>query len=275
MRGGGRDGVVPRDLRGASEYAGATSEEADSFGLDLEFRDQVAPVFRWLHDHYWRVKLTGVRHLPATGPAILIANHSGALPFDGAMICTAIDAAAGIVVRYLYDRFVANVPMVDSFYRKTGGAVATRDNARALLEAGQHVLIFPEGVPGVAKPFDQRYQLRPFSPGFARLAVETGAVVIPIAVLGAEEIYPIVGRAEAIGRSLGMPYVPITPFFPLLGVLGALPLPTKWFIRVGHPIAVGAIDDEMRARAEASKARRKVQAMVTRLRRRRRSVFFG
>ena len=110
MRGGGRDGVVPRDLRGASEYAGATSEEADSFGLDLEFRDQVAPVFRWLHDHYWRVKLTGVRHLPATGPAILIANHSGALPFDGAMICTAIDAAAGIVVRYLYDRFVGWVP---------------------------------------------------------------------------------------------------------------------------------------------------------------------
>ena len=275
MRGGGRDGVVPRDLRSASEETGQEVGAADAFGLDAEFRDQVAPVFRWLHDRYWRVKLTGTRHLPAAGPAILIANHSGALPFDGAMICTAIDTAAGIVVRYLYDRFVANVPLVDGFYRKTGGAVATRDNARALLDAGQHLLIFPEGVPGVAKAFDQRYQLRPFSPGFARLAAETGSPVIPIAVLGAEEIYPIVGRAESIGRSLGMPYVPITPFFPLLGVLGALPLPTKWFIRIGHPMTVGAIDDEMRARAEASRARRKIQAMVTRLRRRRRSVFFG
>jgi 1-acyl-sn-glycerol-3-phosphate acyltransferase len=107
------------------------------------------------------------------------------------------------------------------------------------------------------------------------LAAETGAPVIPLAVLGAEEIYPIVGRAESLGRSLGMPYVPITPFFPLLGVLGALPLPTKWFIRIGRPMTIGHIEDEMRARAEASLARRKVQAMVTRLRRRRRSVFFG
>jgi 1-acyl-sn-glycerol-3-phosphate acyltransferase len=191
------------------------------------------------------------------------------------MICTAVDTATGLVVRYLYDRFVAGVPLLDAFYRKTGGAVATKENARALLYAGEHLLVFPEGVPGVAKPFDQRYQLRPFSPGFLRLAAETGAPIIPLAVLGAEEIYPIVGRAERIGRSFGMPYVPITPFFPLLGVLGALPLPTKWFIRIGRPMTVGQIEDEARARMEASLARRKVQAMVTRLRRRRRSVFFG
>jgi 1-acyl-sn-glycerol-3-phosphate acyltransferase len=266
---------VPHDLREEQRRGASDETGADAFGLDPEFRDQIAPVFRWLHDRYWRVKLTGARHLPKDGPAILIANHSGAIPFDGAMICTAVDSAAGIVVRYLYDRFVASVPLVDAFYRKTGGAVATRENARALLEAGQHVLVFPEGVPGVAKPFDQRYQLRPFSPGFARLAAETGAPVIPLAVLGAEEIYPIVGRAESLGRSLGMPYVPITPFFPLLGVLGVLPLPTKWFIRVGRPMTIAAIEDEMRARAQASLARRKIQAMVTRLRRRRRSLFFG
>jgi 1-acyl-sn-glycerol-3-phosphate acyltransferase len=275
VRGGGRDGVVPHGLRDANREAGTKDEGADRFGLDPEFREQVAPIFRWLHDHYWRIELSGQRHLPASGPAILIANHSGALPFDGAMICTALDAAAGIVVRYLYDRFVASVPLVDAFYRKTGGAVATRENMRALLEAGHHVLVFPEGVPGVAKPFDQRYQLRPFSSGFARLAAETGAPVVPLAVLGAEEIYPIVARAESLGRSLGMPYVPITPFFPLLGVLGVLPLPTKWFIRVGRPMTIAPIDDETRAGVQASLARRKIQAMVTRLRRRRRSVFFG
>jgi 1-acyl-sn-glycerol-3-phosphate acyltransferase len=267
--------VVPRGVLDANRGAAATEAKADAFGLDLDFRDQVAPIFRWLHDSYWRVQLSGIRHLPLQGPAILIANHSGAIPFDGAMICTAVDSATGVVVRYLYDRFVAGVPMVDAFYRKTGGAVATKENARALLEAGEHLLIFPEGVPGVAKAFDQRYQLRPFSPGFVRLAAETGAPIIPLAVLGAEEIYPIVGRAERLGRSFGMPYVPITPFFPLLGVLGALPLPTKWFIRIGRPMTVGPIEDEARARVEASVARRKVQAMVTRLRRRRRSVFFG
>ena len=111
MRGGGRDGVVPRDLLDAEREAAAKETKADAFGLDLEFRDQVAPVFRWLHDRYWRVQLSGIQHLPTQGPAILIANHWGALPFDGAMICTAVDSATGVIVRYLYDRFVAGVPI--------------------------------------------------------------------------------------------------------------------------------------------------------------------
>ena len=102
--------------------------------------------------------------------------------------------------------------------------------------------------------------------------------VVPTAVVGAEEIYPLVGRAEGVGKLFGMPYLPITPFFPILGLLGALPLPTKWFIKFGKPIRFAAVDDEakwLRARIESMKVRRKLQAMVTRLRQRRRSVFFG
>jgi 1-acyl-sn-glycerol-3-phosphate acyltransferase len=248
---------------------------ADPFGLDLAFRDSVAPVFEFLHDVYWRVEVSGVHHIPQHGPVLLVANHSGAIPFDGSMIVSTVDRNHGRVVRFLYDRFVANVALVDAFYRKVGGAIASRDNAEMLLRAGEAVLLFPEGVPGVAKTFTDRYRLRQFSPGFARMAMKCDAPVVPVAVVGAEEIYPMIGRAEGLGKKLGMPYVPITPFFPLLGPLGALPLPTKWFIRFGKPIRITAPEDEARARAAADDVRRRLQAMVTRLKRRRQSIFFG
>src|SRR5207247_7585091 len=140
--------------------------------------------------------------------------------------------------------FVENMGAVATFYRKVGGAVATRENALALLQAGELVLLFPEGVPGVAKTFAERYRLQQFSSGFVRLATALDVPVVPVAVVGAEEIYPVVGRAEGGGRFLGVPYVPVTPFFPLLGVLGAVPLPTKWFIRFGTPIRLEGQEGE-------------------------------
>jgi 1-acyl-sn-glycerol-3-phosphate acyltransferase len=249
----------------------------DPFGLDAEFRSLVTPAFRFLHDRYWRVEASGARYVPAHGPALLIANHSGAVPFDGAMIVTAVDALRGRVVRFLYDGFVEGVAPLDAFYRRVGGVTATHEHARALLEAGEVVLLFPEGVSGVAKPFSERYRLRQFSPGFARLATQYDVPVIPVAVVGAEEIYPLVGRAEAVGKRLGVPYLPITPFFPLLGPLGALPLPTKWFIGFGRPIRFrgGDAGPYMQAHEQAARVRRRLQTMVTRLKNRRRSVFFG
>ncbi len=251
---------------------------ADPFGLDRELRELVLPAFRFLHDRYWRVDVTGADHVPAEGPVLLVANHSGALPFDGAMIVTALELQRGRAVRFLYDRFVETLPPLDSFYRKMGGVVASRENAQELLRLGEPVLLFPEGISGVAKPFSERYRLRPFSPGFARLSMALDVPVVPVAVVGAEEIYPLVGRAEGVGKALGMPYLPITPFFPLLGLLGALPLPTKWFVRFGKPVRLAAGSEDsayLRARNEAVRVRRRLQAMVTRLKSRRRSVFFG
>ena len=266
-----------------SRSIGQESEEADApredpFGLDLALRTQVLPLFRFLYERYWRVEVTGAEHLPADGPALLVANHSGAIPFDGAMLVTAVELHRQRRLRFLYDRFVDNMSTVAAFYRKAGGAVATRESAVALLEMGELLLLFPEGVSGVAKPFTDRYRLRPFSPGFARLALSLDVPVIPVAVVGAEEIYPLVGRAEGLGKLLGAPYLPVTPFFPLLGLLGTLPLPTKWFIRFGRPLKIASADVDARpsrARLEAVRVRQRVQGMVTRLKRRRQSVFFG
>jgi 1-acyl-sn-glycerol-3-phosphate acyltransferase len=250
----------------------------DPFGLDPDVRELVTPAFRFLHDRYWRVEVSGAHHVPAEGPVLLVANHSGALPFDGAMIITTLDLVRRRVVRFLYDRFVEAVSPLDAFYRKVGGVTASRENAQVLLRMGEAVLLFPEGISGVAKPFSERYRLRPFSPGFARLAMQFDVPVVPAAVVGAEEIYPLVGRAEGLGKAFGVPYLPITPFFPLLGLLGALPLPTKWFIRFGPPVhltAGSAQGDYLQARNDAVVIRRRLQGMVTRLKNRRRSVFFG
>jgi 1-acyl-sn-glycerol-3-phosphate acyltransferase len=250
----------------------------DPLGLDPDFRRRIIPAARFLHERYWRVEVTGVHHVPANGPALLVANHSGAIPFDGVMICTALELRRARTVRFLYDRFVDNIAPVATFYRRTGGAVASRENAVRLLQMGELLLVFPEGVSGVAKSFGDRYRLRPFSPGFVRLALSLDVPIVPVAVVGAEEIYPLVGRAEGAGRLFGMPYVPVTPFFPLLGVLGALPLPTKWFMHFGRPIRLVPVDGEarwQRARHEAMRVRRTIQSMVGRLKRRRRSVFFG
>src|SRR5262249_32551877 len=155
------------------------------FGLDVEVRELVAPAFRFLYERYWRVEVSGAQHVPAEGPVVLVANHSGALPFDGAMIVTAVDTLRHRLVRFLYDPFVGTVSALDAFYRKVGGVMAARENAQALLRMGEAVLLFPEGISGVAKPFSERYRLRPFSPGFARLAMQFDVPVVPVAVIGA------------------------------------------------------------------------------------------
>ncbi len=280
----GRAGVaaptITIEVKAHRPDATATETTGPVFYDEFEpaFRDRVRPAFQFLHDRYWRVETSGAGNLPAAGPALLVANHSGALPFDGAMIVTAIETQRGRTVRFVYDRFVEKLSPVAKFYRKVGGVPATRENAIALLRAGELVLLFPEGVQGVAKPFGDRYRLRPFSPGFARLALALDVPVVPVAVVGAEEIYPLVARAEGFGKMLGAPYLPITPFFPMLGLLGALPLPTKWFLRLGKPIRLAPAEAEEcspRAALEAQRVRRTIQGMVVRLKRRRRSVFFG
>jgi len=261
------------------------ASEADSFGLDLEFRERVVPFFRFLFERYWRVEVAGLKHIPASGPAILVANHSGALPFDGTMIATAVRLGhpEQRPVRFLYDKFVDNLPAVGSFYRRVGGVAASYKNMAKLLAAGHLVMTFPEGVAGVAKLFTERYRLRPFSSSFIRLSLTHRAPIIPVAVVGAEEAYPLVARLEEAGRLFGVPYIPVTPLFPLFGVAGALPLPTKWFIRFGKPIEIYKMPTRDAAmnpalyppRELAKRVRRRVAGMVTRLRRRRQSIFFG
>lgn len=271
--------LPPRPVRRQTSSRHSRSRPAvDEFGLDPEFRARALPLFRVLYEKYWRVDATGARHVPKTGPVILVSNHSGALPFDATMIACALEEAKyPRPTRFLYDRFVENLPWVPDFYRKAGGVVASHENAARLLEKGELIGLFPEGVAGLSKLYSERYVLQPFSGGFVRLALRFGAPVVPVAVVGAEEIYPLVGRLQGIGKLFGAPYLPVTPFFPLLGPLGLIPLPTKWRIRFGKPMVLGSTGqqrlDGTAVRVAAEQVRRRVQSMVRTLLRDRDSVF--
>jgi len=137
-------------------------------------------------------------------------------------------------------------------------------NCRELLEHDQSVLVFPEGVRGSGKLFKDRYQLQRFGTGFMRLALETGAPVIPVAIIGTEETYPSVYNFEALAKAIGAPYFPVTPFFPLLGPLGLLPLPSKVTVRFGKPLYFegGPDEDEEKIRERVQRVKEALQAEI-------------
>lgn len=229
--------------------------------------------------------MRGLAHVPAKGPAILVGNHSGAIPVDAAMLAYALDRDGDAdsprrVARVLYDRFVDGMPALADVYRRAGAVPARYDLAEALLRRGELVVIFPEGIGGVAKLFEERYRLQRFSTSAARLAWKLRVPVVPFAVVGAEEAYPLVARSEDGAERLGAPYLPVTPFFPLLGPLGAMPLPTKWSLAFGSRIALhrekrflDAESPDFHAMTE--RLQRSVDVLLRRGLDERRSVFLG
>jgi len=254
----------------------------EDYGLDPGFRERAEPLFKFVYESYWRCATSGSENVPATGPCILIGNHSGGLPFDAMMVAYALSSAAspGRVVRPLYDRFVEGMGPVKGLYRKLGGVPANYAVADELLERDEVPVIFPEGVGGVAKLYDERYVVGHFSTSAARLSCRHRVPVIPFAVIGAEETYPMIGRSAQLGKLLGAPYVPITPFFPMLGLAGMIPLPTKWTIAFGKRIYLyresrfrGPGCTEFEAMSE--RLRRTVQVLVDRHLDRRSSIFLG
>jgi 1-acyl-sn-glycerol-3-phosphate acyltransferase len=260
------------------------SEVVDDFGFDSKFAERLAPTLSFLYRRYFRVSLRGVGNLPPTGRALIVANHSGTLPLDAAMIQVGLreEHEAHRMVRPLVEDLVFHSPILGTLIRRIGGVRANFENAERLLMAGQVAAVFPEGVQGVGKRFKERYKLKRFGRGgFVKLALKTRAPIIPVAVVGAEETYPLLGKLSWFSRSTGIPYLPLTPTFPWLGPLGLLPLPSKWIISVGEPIHVqesfGAQDwsNRILVNKVAEQVRTTIQAMVDASLRSRRSVFLG
>ena len=257
--------------------------ELDDFGRDAAFLGVLMPLAQALYDSYWRVEVTGAEHIPDSGRGLLVSNHSGVLPFDGAMLGLAVCNAtpSNRLMRGLVDSWFPTLPFVSIFLQKLGGVQASPHNAELLLARDELVAVFPEGTKGVGKLYRDRYQLQRFGRGgFIRVALHTGAPIIPVAVIGAEEIYPVVARLQPLARLLGMPFFPITPLFPWTGPLGFVPLPSKWWIEFGEPIDV----EQYGPRAAANPAivarlteqvRNTVQRMLLNRLAQRRSVFLG
>jgi 1-acyl-sn-glycerol-3-phosphate acyltransferase len=271
MRGGYGTAIVPPD-------------KAPDHGHDPRFLEQIAPLLDFLYAKYFRVRMLGVENIPETGAALLVANHSGGLPYDGAMLIHGVyrQHAAHRRLRTLVANFAFGSPWMSQVVARIGGVRAASGFARELLEAGELVGVFPEGLRGVGKLYRERYRLDRFGRGgFVRLARETGAPIIPVAIVGAEEIHPVLAKITTLAEPLGLPYIPITPTFPLLGPLGLLPVPTKWTIQIGQPIQVPAVgdstgDDRATVLTETAElVRGRIDALITDILSRRRSILFG
>jgi 1-acyl-sn-glycerol-3-phosphate acyltransferase len=171
------------------------------------------------------------------------------------------------------------MPVVGELARKTGTTLASTTDAERLLRSGELVGVWPEGFKGIGKPFSERYKLQRFGRGgFVSAALRTGVPIVPCSIVGAEEIYPVLGNLSSLARLLGVPYLPITPTFPWLGLLGLVPLPSKWIIEFGAPIDTAhhgesAADDPMLVFDITDQVRETIQQTLYTLLVQRRSVF--
>ncbi|WP_129626861.1 lysophospholipid acyltransferase family protein [Candidatus Oscillochloris fontis] len=244
----------------------------DPYGLDPDIIEIVRPFVSFMYHTWWRVQAQGLEHVPAEGRALLVANHSGVLPWDGAMIASAVASEhperVGRVVRSLHLHWFTTLPFIAPALAATGQVPGLPENAVRLLENDELVCVFPEGIKGVGKLYKDRYKLARFGRGgFIQVALRTGAPIVPVAVVGAEEIYPMLHNAESIAKMLGFPYFPITPFFPWLGLLGTIPLPTRWNITFCPPISTeeygprGA-DDPLTVLSLAERVRDTIQETI-------------
>jgi len=214
----------------------------DPFGANPEDARAAWFVARWLHRRYFRSEVFGIDRVP-DGRVMLVANHSGQLPWDGLCILTAmlLDRTPPRLVRAMAERWIPTLPFVSWVFARCGEVVGTPENALRLLADEQAILVFPEGARGVSKPFSRRYELQDFGEGFMRMALRSRAPIVPVALVGAEEQAPAV-NLEPVARALGWPAFPVSPLPPFLAVL---PLPVRYRIHFGEPILFeGDPDDD-------------------------------
>ena len=243
----------------------------DEFGFDPEFTTHLLlPLLRPLYRSWFRIDVEGAEHVPSSGAGLLVSNHAGAIAVDAVMTQVAIHDAlpSPRYLRMLAADLVFNVPILADVATRAGHVHASVPAAETLLSRGELVGVWPEGFKGVGKPFHKRYQLQRFGRGgFVSVALRTGAPLIPTAIVGSEEIYPIIGDAKGLARLLDLPYFPITPSFPWLGPLGMIPAPSKWTIRFGEAIETAAYgaqsaDDPEVVFALADLMRDRIQQML-------------
>ncbi|GAA2741981.1 hypothetical protein GCM10009868_10140 [Terrabacter aerolatus] len=254
----------------------------DEFGFDEDYTVNVhLPLLRPFYKTWFRVEVRGIENIPDEGGALVVGNHSGTIAMDSLMTQVAVydEHPRHRHLRMLGADLVFQMPFVGAMARRSGTTLAANSDAERLLSSGALVGVWPEGFKGVGKPFSERYKLQRFGRGgFVSAALRAGVPIVPVSIVGAEEIYPILGNMPAVARLLGLPYAPITPTFPLLGPLGMVPLPSKWLIEFGPPIETTsfgpeAADDPMLVFDLTDQVRETIQQTLYSLLMQRKSVF--
>ncbi len=288
LRQGVRDvagALVPLTLRGEQrrleERLAAVPNRLNEFGFDPygmspEWIAKSSLPGLLLYKYWFRTEVFDIERVPA-GPVLLIANHAGQLPFDGAMLTLAmlLEADPPRVVRGMGEYYLSRLPFLSVSVARGGTLVGTPENCTHMLENGECVMVFPEGVRGINKPYSKRYQLQRFGLGFMRLALEVKVPIVPVAIVGSEEQNPGIANLEGLGKALGMPSLPITVGFPWLGPLGILPLPVKYRIYFGEPLYFEGepSEDDAAIQEKVDAVRGSIEAMFERGLAERRGVF--
>jgi 1-acyl-sn-glycerol-3-phosphate acyltransferase len=245
--------------------------DVDDFGYDRELSRRVLlPIARPLYERYFRVKTLGIGRLPDEGPALLVANHSGTVALDAVMMqyAVATEHPQQRVIRNVAADLVFQLPFVGPMARKAGNVVACDEDADELLRRGELVGVFPEGYKGVGKGWRERYRLQRFGRGgFIEVALRQRVPIVPVAIVGAEEAYPMIADLRGVAKTFGFPYFPITPTWPLLGPLGLIPLPSRWIMEFGEPIPMDshpedAAEDKMLVFDLADEVRDTIQQLL-------------
>ena len=253
----------------------------DEFGFDPEFTTKVyLPLLRPLVQSWFRVEVRGGENLPDSGSALLVSNHAGTLPMDGMILHAVVYDEIARHVRMLGADLIFKTPYIHDLARKTGTTLACQEDAERLLAGDQLVAVFPEGFKGLGKPYADRYKLQRFGRGgFVAAAIRAQVPIIPVSVVGSEEIYPLISSAPVLARALGLPYFPITPLFPWFGPLGLVPLPSKWMIEFGEAVTTdelppGAAEDPMVVFDITDQVRETIQSTLYECLTSRRDAFF-
>lgn len=237
----------------------------DPFGFSPEYVKPIIPLVEFLYRVWFRCEVHGIEHVPE-GRAFLISNHTGQLPFDGAMIGTSLllEREPPVMIRAMVEKLAIAAPFFGTFAMRCGQVTGLPENCRALLERDESVLVFPEGSRGIAKPFRDRYQLTQFGLGFMRLALEAGAPIVPIAVVGAEEQIINMGNIEPLARLFNLPSFPLAPLALLLGPAAMLPMPVKYRIYFGEPMRFDGDpnDDDAVIAQKVAKVRAAIEKMI-------------
>lgn len=258
------------------------SDAVDEFGYDPKFEEFVKPLFKFLYEKWWRVSAEGGENIPHKGRVLFVANHSGTLPADGAMIKYYVREIhpSHRDLRPLAENFVYYLPFIGAMMNRVGGVRACQENAEILLMRDEAVLVFPEGVKGIVKHFSQRYKLQRFGRGgFVKLAIKTQSPMLPVAVVGAEEIYPVLAKFDTIGKLMNLPTLPIVLNMFLLGPFGFIPFPSKWYIKFGKlikktaEIPPEAVEDDILINQISQEVRSYIEDMIAELLSKRKSIW--
>ncbi len=212
----------------------------DPYGVSKESLRSFFTLLRVLSTDYFSVHSHGIENIPERGRAMLIGNHSGGVAIDASIVIGTIffDLPRPRLAQGMAEKFINKMPFASEWTSRTGQFPGLPEHAKRLLEEDRLLLVFPEGARGTAKLYVERHSLVKFGTGFMRLALETKTPIIPFACLGGGEALPTIANAYELGKLVGAPYIPITPY------LLPVPLPVRWDVYFGAPMRFDGTGNE-------------------------------